>query len=697
MSPRAALPASELAWPATLVVGAAFALAAVLLGPPLGELLVPAPLDFLDEPGFAFVINPEPTELARSLIAIAAPLAVAAAVLGLAGRPAPARVHALLRPGAFAAQAICLAIALVALLDREPDFGDADLATFSALAICFAAVVAVTVVSAACSPRARELAARIDARASRAGPGAALAGGVVALTIAFLLPAVYTESALGASDPYVWSHLQVTFEDFVAVGNGLTPTVDYASQYAHVLPFALAPLLTLTDYQPASFTVIATALTLAALLAVWATLRIVTASRLAGALLYLPLLAAGSLPFLEAGDERAFNANVYQLLPLRYLGPFAIAWLLARRLAGRRAPGQLGLFALAGLTALNNPEFGLPCFGALAIALALADREDGGPPRPHDLGPLALRAAGGALIALTALAAVTLARAGELPDPGELLFHTRTLVAQGWYLVPIAGIGLFALVYLTLGGAVVLAAVRAASAATDRTLTGLLAYAGVLGLGAGLYYAGRSLPEHLVALYPVWGLAVALLAWAAVRALAAAPSALAGVVRIGVGGIVVLVCAGLMLSTLTAIPAPWTQAERVAADVDSGSPLDVADAAAFVARETEPGEKVAFVATMGHYTAREAGVDDVSPINSSQHVISSLHLERVLDAADRAGARALFTTTPAVELDPATGLTEGDSFPLWRGIADGLEAAGWLPAGSDPEAELTVWRRPSGT
>ena len=68
----------------------------------------------------------------------------------------------------------------------------------------------------------------------------------VVVTVCFLLPAAFTESSLGDALPFIlFGHLPGIFGDFVAVANGRTPGVDFASQYAALLPYALWPLLSL--------------------------------------------------------------------------------------------------------------------------------------------------------------------------------------------------------------------------------------------------------------------------------------------------------------------------------------------------------------------------------------------------------------------------------------------------------------------
>ena len=80
-------------------------------------------------------------------------------------------------------------------------------------------------------------------------------------TACFLLPAVFTDASLPDALEFISiGHLPALFADFTAVGNGRTPGVDFASQYAALLPLRrLRRCSTLSDYSPGAFTILATA------------------------------------------------------------------------------------------------------------------------------------------------------------------------------------------------------------------------------------------------------------------------------------------------------------------------------------------------------------------------------------------------------------------------------------------------------
>ena len=76
-------------------------------------------------------------------------------------------------------------------------------------------------------------------------------------------------------------------------------------------------------------------------------------------LLYLPVLATSLFIVGGTRTSRYTFGDYFGVFPLRYAGPFLLAWLLVRQLDGARPRRPWPLFLVAGLCALNNAEFGL--------------------------------------------------------------------------------------------------------------------------------------------------------------------------------------------------------------------------------------------------------------------------------------------------------------------------------------------------
>ena len=679
----ATAPARDRVWLA-IAAGALLTVAAILvLGGPLGKLTVPDPLDLLPDPLVTGgLIMPEPTELARFVIAVIGAIAVAAWVaygparrLGrLAGT---ARVAAAVGPYAV------LAFVAVAWATRSEPAWSVDRDNyFSALAGLAAVGLAALAVWLARrrTPAAGSGIGRLIALLRRRPIAATLA---VLATVCFLLPGVFTDNSLGNGMAFiVIGHLPALFADFTAVGNGATPGVDFASQYSSLLPYVLAPFLSLTDYSPASFTVFANLASALALLALWRALVLLARDELAGLALYLPVLALSVVPLTVDGAERLANNSQYQILPERYLMPCVILWVLARHLRGIGPRRQEAIFFLAGLAVVNNPEFGTANLAAAFIALALAAPEG---PSLRALPGLIARAALGLVAAFALVVALDLIRSGSLPSVELLTYYVRLFGSQGFALVRMPTLGLHLALYATFAGALVLAAALARRGDADRIQVGLLGYAGLFGLVAGGYYAGRSVSYSLIGLFPAWGLALAVLAWWVWRRLRSAPGLGAALRGAGPLGLAALVGLGLAATTVIQVAAPWDQIQRLAADSDKVTNFELGPVEDFVAANTDDGQPVAWIGEDGSLVARAAGVRNVDPIGDAFHVIATEQLDYILERLADEGGDTVITYDP-----PTTPLR------LHVGITDYLGSHGFAPVARSEPAGLVIWQPAAG-
>jgi hypothetical protein len=672
------------AWVLVIGLGALGLAAGLTLAPALGELFEPAPLETWPDDAVRALISPEPTELARFAIAVVAPL-IAVAVLIFARTPQTGLWAS--RPVRFAPAAgalIVLGVLAVGWLARsEPQsfgldphyFGERDLAValLVAAAILF---IALRRPDASAISRLRKALLRSD-RGSRK---ALLVTGLVAVgaTAIFMLPAVYSDASLPDATPVTLLHLPFTFADFAAFGNGATPLADFASQYSNLLPWAAHAVLAAFDYSPVAFTTLMAVLSALSLLALWRALALTVRNEVGGLLLYLPVLALSLRPMMEIADERASNATLVQILPERYLLPCVLAWLCARHLRGLSPQAPMGLFAVAGLALFNNPEFGGPALLATLFALLV-----GTPAKVSRAAAIKLvgQLAAGVAGAAALVVAITLVRSGSLPNPELLTYYSRLFGSQGFGLQPMPILGFHLVVYITFAGALILAALRHRAGASDRALSGLLAYAGCFGLAAGIYYAGRSNAITMVALFPAWGFTLALLTCTAFRWLSDLNGAWRGALKpVGALAASVTIGFGLATTAILEIPAPWTQVARLSDDSERTSSFDLLpEAERFVAEQTEEGEAVLVLRENGHLLARGAQVRNVSLIGDPVHVISPTQLDELLEDLREADGRAVF-------------VGDGVFTPILPGVHEALRARGYRPSGPGGPEGLTVWR-----
>jgi len=614
----------------------------VLLGPPLSHVLYPQRASFTVLPTVPH--RPEPVEGTRYALALIGPLLLAGGIALLAPRLRIPR-----RGAALAAIVQLAAAALVAASVVESQGPAWGLRFFRPTQFAGAALMTVAVALAA---RRTWLAAPLRSRAAQlAAPLVALA-----LTGVWFLAFVFTADSISLTgDSY---NTGFVVDETFAVLNGLTPLVDHAAAYGSLWPYLFAAALSAFGETLLVYTILTWALSVAMLLGIYDVLRRATRSPLGALALYLPVMA---FTFFGAVRDLGQPTPIYQQVPLRTAGPFLVAWLVARRLdRGKGATWPLML--VAGLVIVNNVESGLAAFGATLAALLWA----GAGAMPDRLRQLAASTALGLTGALAIAAALTLARAGALPDPARAVAFARIYGQGGVGLSPLPHVlGLPLVVYLTYAAALAVATVRAVERAPNRVLTGMLAWSGVFGFGAGFYYIGASVPTGVPTLFPPWALSLALLAIVAVQRLARdrrrLPSMPALAALFGIG----------LLGTFVLLPptrlAPWAQLERIRTRLPPGTaaafaPLAAPDDRAFarfvgtvaddqgrlVIRDQAP---VAILWSTGHLIARAYRLRDVVPyIGESVYTVEQLD-----DALRRLAAAGGNTLLVAQTMLPRVG------------------------------------------
>lgn len=644
------LDAASAAWLAALPCALVTLLAVVALGPPVGGLLGPGDGAFTFLPVSAAAVFHESTEHARYLIALGGPILLALATWWLAARQPriPPRVVELAVPAAQVATVALLVVCVAAQYEirygavytriegveiMERYFNPATLVA----AFAIAALLVLAVRSESVRTRAGAWLRETTARRWTALGLAALA------TVVWLLHAVISEDSIAAALSAVRYHLEFTLDETFAVLNGRTPLVDFSAQYSSLWPFASALALSVFGKSVLTFTIAMCALSAVALLAIYGVLRRATRSSVAALLLYVPFLATSLFAIGEASVNRGSFANYFGIFPLRYAGPYLVAWLAARHLDrdGRRVGAWL-LFAAAGLALVNNTDFGAAAFGASLAALVWGARDID---RRAVLTLLGCAAAGLAT-ALALVALLTLARTGSLPQLDRVGEYARVYGLGGYAMFPLPSpLGLHVAIYLTYVAAIGVATVRALRGATNVVLTGMLAWSGVFGLGSAAYYVGRSQPEALRTTFSVWALALALLTFVALRHLAAHPAR-----RPSIAALAVLAGFGIAVCSVVQVPLPWQQVERIrtgfVAGVANGEsaayprpllPPTDERARRFVVGSAERGAPIAILITTGHRIADAWGVSNVSPYTGVDSIHTVEQVDEVVAALRDAG------------------------------------------------------------
>jgi len=656
---RAAPPeAREVAWLAALPCALLTFAGILLIGPPLGRaFLGPGDVVFWE----TAAVHVEPAEHGRYVVALLGPLLLAAVVLA-SGRLRWRPPQGAARIAAVAVQLTVIAVLVLAGLAQYNIGWRVEQARPSAILKpwMLIAAAALTLLALVVMRRERIAAAlaRIALRETRARRIACTALAAL-LTAVWLLTAVNTDDTIG--DALGVNLIPWTMNETFAVLDGRTPLVDFHATYGQLLSYAPAAAMALLGKATTTeWTVTMASISGLSLLAVYATLRRVVRSSLLALLLFLPVLATGFFTMIEIGDSRLSPASIFSLWPVRYAGPYLLAWLTARHV-DRAAPRQAWLLLCAGgLVAINNPEFGVGAFAGTLAALLCAR-----PPTSwRAAGRLLAEAAGGLLAAWLLVSLVALVRTGELPDLGLLLEFSRLIGVGGWSLVPMPAMGFHVALYVTFSGALVLAAVRAKRAEPDVVLTGMLAWSGTFGLIAGSYYVGHSDGLGLISMLSAWSLAVALLLVAVVRDLAAR-----GWRRPAPLQVAVLFAFAFTACCLTQLPSPGTQLSRIA-NHKAAPEFATPETVQLVDRLTDPGERVALLVPVGQRIAYDLDLTNVAPYSSVESMPTPEQTRDTIALLRREGVRHVFLgnydTTP------------GDFLP---DVAAAFREAGYEPRG----------------
>ncbi|HEV7773198.1 MAG TPA: hypothetical protein VGO48_07950 [Conexibacter sp.] len=630
--------AGELAWLSALPCAVVVVAIIVVLGPPLGRLLFPHDaLTFIPAVRERIPPLPEPTEQARFLLALTAPLLLTACIALGMRRATPLRadtIARLVRAGQIVAFAFVVTCCVVQRWYRFQIIETAEHTVyFTVGTLAVAAVLAVGLGVAAASTRVRGGFARWtrDTRTRRVvGSGIALVAVVV-----WLLPAINFDGTIGNAHEAIAEHIVFWIDETFSVLAGAPPLVGYAAQYGSLWPYPVAGAMAIFGASLGVYTIATAAISGLAMLGVFAALRRVVRSTLVAVMLFLPVLATGFFMMEGPLANRYAMDNLFGTFPMRYAGPLLVMWLVARHLDGG-TPRRVGwLFLAGGLAVLNNADFGVPALGATFAALLWA----AGRMTLRVLLRLLFECVIGLLGAFALVAVLTLVTADSLPHLSLLFRFSRLFAISGWGMLPMTPIvGMSTVIYLTYVAAIGLATVRAVNRDPDRLLTGLLAWSGVFGLGIGSYYMGRSHPEVLTNMFAAWALAVALLLVVCMRSLTARASH-----RPTLAEAACLFAFGVLVCSLAQTPTPWSQTARLrhtAFSVYAKPPGQ-----RFIAARTHAGEHVALLAALGHRTAYNLGLVDVNPNAGGGALVTFEQVEETLDRLQRTGGHKVFLSS----------------------------------------------------
>jgi hypothetical protein len=685
-APVRALRGGEIAWLAALPCAAVTALLVAALGPLVGDVLLPgSSVRFFAES--LKELAPEPHEQGRFLVALLGPLLLAAATALVARRGARLRA-AIVRPLVWTAQIAVVAFAVACFVIQRglvfayPGYQPTTQQYFTNATLLASALGTVAILVAVRGPRMRALAAGWTRETTGRRIGWTLAAAL--LIAVWLLHAFNTEHTIATESQPAAYHLQFTLDEAYAVLDGRSPLVNFAAQYGSLWPYPVALLMSLLGGSVGVFSGLMCLVSGVALLAMYDALRRLARSSLAALALFAPFLATSFFLLRGPLSNRYTFATIFADYPLRFAGPWLLAWMTVRHL-DRAREGRDGrvwpLFLAAGLVVMNNTDHGMPALLALVAALLWTRRSDGRPFAAW-LRAFAVEALVGLTAAYALVALLTLARAGALPDPALMVRYAQLFALAGFAMLPMPVLGMHTIIYLTFAAALGLATARALDRDADpreRALTGALAYIAAFGLASGSYYVGRSHPEVLVASFAAWSFTLALLALVAVRRLAASPSRWP---EPAAAACLMAFC--VAACSLVQTPAPWSQVDRLR-DTRRVTFHDP-NGQSFIAAHVHHGEHVAILQTLGHRIGANLGVEDVTPYTGEASMPAVEQLDDTIRLLRAEGGRKVFLAIGGPEIPDMRATLAADGFgqvaedregdQLW---VDGAPSGGGVP------------------
>ncbi len=626
----------EIAWLLAVPCALLTVAAMVLLGGPLGDLLVKThgSVSIVQEWRPDIVLKQ--AQEARYLIALAAPLLLSITTLILARRQPcmpPNTVRALIR-ASQATGAVFVAICIWAqhrqVFENYPHSYTED---FTNRTLLVAAGFAIVVLLVIINNRARRQVTRV-LNDRRPAVAVIVVGVAVLATAIWVIAGVNFDDTLHNAAAGTLDNLPGPVDETFAVLDGRTPFVNFVPIYAWLWPFLSAFVMNVFGTTFTVFSLTMCTITLLSFLAVFAVIRRVTGNMLGALLLYLPFLAT-SLFYIEPPSVNRFGpVAFYALFPLRSAGPYLLVWLVARHIDGARPRWRWLLFLAGGLVILNNTDFGIPAFGATFAALVWT----GGSLRWTAIVRPLRDAFVGLLAAYAVVSSITLIRAGSLAHLSSLFLYARFFGLAGLTDLPTPTLGLHIVIYLTYVAAIGTATVRAVRRDRGRVLTGLLVWSGIYGLGIAAYYMGRTTPDGLVMMFSAWMLALVLLATTVIQELATEPRR-----RPTIADCAVIFGMSVAVCSLAQTPVPWAQIKRLDART---APIDVASPALkqiLVAYGN--GKPVAILGGFADRVAYEAGIVDAAPFVDMGVIFSVQQFDETLCALRAAGGTLLVLPT----------------------------------------------------
>lgn len=632
---------------------------------------------FLD--GLSRACAPEPDELVAYVLAVLTPVVLMYGMVSLLRLRLESfeRRRVTLGLIAFVAQAAVMLFAAKAWLYEAAHSWSGQLKDYAPAQLALTACLATLLTYRWLSSAAKVQVLTIWERVSRARVLPSLLA--ASWTVAHLLGCVFTDDNIRRAAGTISYHLPFTMGEFAAVVNGRFPLVDFYSQYQNLLGHLLHPFFAVVGLSVTTFTLAMGILSGIGFLLLYRVLWRVSGSPWLGLALYVPVVAVSLAEAETAGVNPSNAFNYYAVGPIRYFGHFFAAYLALAYLQVPKVRRLLVVSCAAALVGLNNLDFGVPAaLGVLACAILFP------PDSLHASRWVRSLAATlvfviGASLTLMAFALSAKLATGSWPDPGILTEYQRTFAYLGFNMVRLPPNGMYWIMYITYMLALLYAVFDGYSRDSNhvsrarRLSVGMLAYAGISGFGVGMYFVGRSHPAVIIAMYPAWAFALALLLQRIVADVYRQRTW-----RADEGAVIHAIPSAAILGVWAGLVPLILELPQVSAEIDrleyhSGG-LDPRPTrlSALISKYVPKGAPTVVVAVNAHQLATDASVENLYPFAHPGSVLLKSQLRPVLDSITR--------------------LPSGDQYvfgSVWPQVAEALGQSGFKQIDSD--GDFIVW------
>ncbi len=462
------------------------------------------------------------------------------------------------------------------------------------------------------------------------------------------LPILYSDFSIADSlEIYQW-HLPFTLNEFASVLNGRTNWVNYFPIYQNLTPYLLLPIFSTFGLTTESFTLTMALLSIFIFMLVYRVFVQFTRDVWGASVLLLLLVGMCAFPYVISGNQE-INPLDFQMIPLRYLGPW-ILFYLAAFLSERQGRLVIPVFVFGTFVAMNNLNFGIPAFGAAFLALLVIHSS-----RLKFIFQVVISIG----IGLALVSGFTYLRSGELPQFGVDLMTQKAYGIFGYASLAMPPFGIQWIIVAIFMGALVTGWFKRND---DPLRSVVFIYSGVFGAGSFFYYVGRADSGVLISLFGSFGLSFLPLLWCEWEKWKEKR-------RVGVLTVSYALVVSFLLPMALRLPSIPGQISRL----ESANPsfrLRRAKLCELIGKYSKEQDAIAIIYPYGHLLAEKLGMRNVSPYSEDDNLILISQIERLALQIKKGFVKKVYGKFPielamALKIEGFKKIDAWEDFEVW--------------------------------